>query len=235
MKKDMIGVTERGDPTFDFNWLPWVQEGNAAILITKDPLKLFNILSRIKDSKKFNIIIHTTITGFGDSLIVPNMMTSLTGYKQLCEFYSEDRIVLRIDPIVPTDAGIITAKLVLEEAKKLASTRVRISFIDQYDHVKNRFEEVHISLPWDTFHAPFNLRNKVWIQLGKPEVCGEPSFECTGCISEIDCRILNMKPKFNISYQRQACKCLSNKKELLMNKQRCNFKCLYCYWKDQEE
>jgi len=62
-----IGITERGDAALDLGWLPWVEDGKPAILITKDPLKLWKELIGHLLSKKFNIIIHATITGLGGS------------------------------------------------------------------------------------------------------------------------------------------------------------------------
>jgi len=232
---NMIGITERGDPVFDFNWLPWVKDGNPAIIVTKNPVALYDILMRIKDSQKFNIIVHATITGFGSiSPIEPNvpaMWQSLDGYKKLCEYYSENRVVLRIDPVVPTDEGIKTAKFVLEKARKIANTRVRVSFIDQYPHVIERLAKFDISLPWTSFHAPYELRKNAWSQLGEPEICGEPDFKCTGCVSEIDCKILNVEPIDVSKGQRQYCACLANKKELLTSRKQCAHNCIYCYWR----
>ena len=225
-----IGITERGDAALEFSWLPWVRDGNPAILITKDPARLFReLLVRKEESAKFNVIIHATITGLGGSIFepkVPDKATSLKGYKDLIQFYSADRVVLRIDPIIPNDSGIRIAKKVLAEKQG----RVRISFIDQYPHTKARFKEAGIILPWGTFHAPIELRKKAYEKLGQPDICGEPDFECTGCISEKDCVILGVAPKEISGAQRKFCACLANKKELLKDKDQCPHACLYCYW-----
>jgi len=90
-----------------------------------------------------------------------------------------------------------------------------------------------IELPWSSFHAPLELRQKAYEMLGKPEVCGEPDFECTGCISSKDCEILNVKPSETTSSQRPTCKCLTNKYELLKQKQPCVHGCIYCYWQNK--
>jgi hypothetical protein len=73
-----IGITERGDVALDLGWLPWVQKGKPAILITKDP----------------------RTPGFGRSVLEPyvsDKFESLTAYKQLICVYGIDRVVLRID------------------------------------------------------------------------------------------------------------------------------------------
>ena len=249
--KNSIGITERGDPVFDLNWLPWVQAGNATILITKDPAKLHDVLTRIKDSDSFNVIIHTTITGYGKTIIEPNVPTwqdSITGYHNLHKYYGEDRVVLRIDPIIPTEKGIALVKEIITAASKMSTTqlyngtmnfssmkikpRIRISFIDNYAHVKRRFKELDIPvLPWD-MHARLDLRLKIWEELGRPEVCGEPGITCTGCVSEVDCKVLGVEPIDIGKGQRSHCSCLVNKKELLVDRKRCFHKCAYCYWQD---
>jgi hypothetical protein len=60
MNKNLIGITERADPTVNFKWKPWVTAGRPAILITKMPRLLIPHLTG-----KENIIIHCTITGLG--------------------------------------------------------------------------------------------------------------------------------------------------------------------------
>ncbi|MDO8640078.1 MAG: DUF1848 family protein [Nitrosarchaeum sp.] len=231
-----IGITERGDPVFDFNWLPWVQEKHfPAILITKNPMLLWRFLARTQHSQTFNIIVHCTITGYGGTIIepgVPNWQEALEGCYYLSKYLGLDRIVLRVDPIIPTEKGTDLAISVVEAAKTKISEnlRVRISFIDYYDHVKARFKAIDASLPWDSFHAPLDIRKAVWKKLGKPEICGEPDFECTGCVSEIDCRILNVDPIDISKGQRRFCACLMNKKELLTSKTRCAHMCVYCYY-----
>jgi DNA repair photolyase len=227
-----IGITERGDAALDLGWVPWVREGNPAILITKNPQELlFNLMGFGLESFKFNIIVHATITGLGGSLFepnVPNKKDSIEeGYKGLINLLSINRVVLRIDPVIPTEEGIRIAKSVLDF--KNPRGRVRISFIDQYPHTKARMKAAGVSLPWNTFHAPLKARQEAFEELGRPEICGEPDFACTGCISEQDCKTLGVAPE-DMGHQRKFCACLMNKKELLNSKQPCSHKCVYCYW-----
>jgi hypothetical protein len=228
-----IGITERGDAALDHGWLPWVKEGNPAILITKDPYMLYQQLQTMNGSRNFNVIIHATITGMGGSALEPNVPykdLAIKGYEKLIEFYSVERVVLRIDPVIPTDSGIKVAASVLKY--KDPQGRVRISFIDQYPHVKTRLIGLGIPLPWSTFHAPLELRSQAYNDLGRPEICGEPDFLCicTGCVSEIDCKTLKVIPDTDLKGQRKFCSCLMNKKELLKFKEPCFHKCIYCYW-----
>ena len=228
-----IGITERGDAALDLSWVKWVKDHKPAILITKNPEKLYEILASPELCVQ-NIIIHCTITGYGASILEPNVLPWQRSIQAVYDLYSQfgpNRIVLRVDPIIPTDKGIDLAKKVMNVVDGL-TIRKRISFIDNYDHVKERFKKANISLPWDSFHAPLDLRLKVWKELGEPEVCGEPGMKCTGCISKLDCETLNVVPIEVDKGQRPYCACLMNKKELLDSRRRCEHACLYCYWHD---
>jgi DNA repair photolyase len=225
-----IGITERGDAALDHGWLPWVKDDRPAILITKDPLKLFDFLT-CNDYRFFNIIVHAVVTGFGGTILepkVPGSAIGIAGFHALNSFLEPGRVVLRVDPVIPTEKGIETARHVID---KCLAERVRISFIDNYDHVKARLKEVDASLPWDSFHAPLEMRRRAWEILGRPEICGEPDFECTGCISAEDCEILRVDVSNSQKGQRKVCACLGNKHELLKNRSRCPHECIYCYWK----
>jgi hypothetical protein len=226
-----IGITERGDAALNLTWIPFI-EHNPAVLISKDPVKLFNVISNLP--KIPNIIVHCTITGLGYSDLEPNvpkLEDSIEGYNKLIEFLGSERVVLRIDPIIPTKEGVEKAKKVLAHAK----TRVRISFLDNYEHVKARFKLAQIK-PLDYyFHAPLNTRELFYNELkaiySEIEVCGEPGFEDVGCISELDAKILGVTSNKTSSCQRKSCNCISNKFELLTARSQCYHKCLYCYWK----
>lgn len=229
-----IGITERGDAGLNLGWLPWVKKGKPAILITKSPDLLYNHLVYNDPEKNFNIIIHTTITGLGGSIFEPNApdkFEAISSYNSLRIRYGIDRVVLRIDPIIPTDKGINIAKSVLNMARSSGTPgRVRISFIDQYPHTKARMKAAGVPLPWSTFHVPLKMRQEAYEALGQPEICGEPDFTCTGCVSEQDCKTLGVIPE-DVGHQRKFCVCLMNKKELLNSKHPCSHKCIYCYWK----
>ena len=94
---------------------------------------------------------HCTCTGFGGSKIEPFVPTVEQTVKKIEKLidggFPVKQIVLRIDPIVPTNKGVETAKNVLKEFQKFGIERVRISFIDMYKHVKERFEENNIKIP----------------------------------------------------------------------------------------
>jgi len=238
-----VGITERGDAGLDLEWQSWVAAGNPAILITKAPHKLANIL-RSMYSPTVNVIVHATITGFGKTVLEPNVDTfqnELAGYWNLCSLLGEERVILRIDPIIPTEKGIEKALKVLQFANPEENQRVRISFFDNYNHVKERFRNADLPEIEYDFHAPLEKRKEVCVLLcnatkATVEVCGEPGFDCIGCISAKDCEILGIEPynkfKPSMHFQRNGCACLAMKQELLSRKHPCAHGCLYCYWKD---
>jgi DNA repair photolyase len=234
-----IGITERGDAALDLDWVEWVGEGKPSILITKDSNKLYEYLNQCFIVDKINIIVHCTITGYGGTIIEPNVPSvpdTIDGYLNLVELLGKERVVLRVDPIFPSIKGETFANSVVTLARAVASTRIRVSFLDNYPHVKTRFMEVGM-VPFDyNFHAPLETRKRIFDNLtskfGEIEVCGEPDFSCTGCISQKDIDTLGVDMIKKNFKQRHSCACLGNKIELLKNRGQCAHKCLYCYWKD---
>ena len=225
-KANRIGVTERGDPALDHSWMPWVSDGNPAILITKNCVALQNILNEYWSP---NIIIHCGITGWGGTMVEPNVPRqeeTLEAYKSLSERFGPERVVLRIDPIIPSELGISKAM----EINSHKIGRVRISFLDGYNHIQEAFKRINIRMQRD-FHAPEKLRREIWEALGQPDTCAEPGLPSTGCISSEDCRILGVEPRPLFKGQRELCACLANKFELLTRKEPCAHGCIYCYWR----
>lgn len=227
-----IGITEKGDAGLDFSWMRNYKNYDGVILITKHLSHLF-----IERASKINSIVHATITGHGGMIYepnVPNLIMSKMYFDLLVKTIGPERVVLRIDPIIPDDKGIAKAINVYEQLHINGGkrTRVRISFLDNYPHVKERFVAAGLK-PLDYhFHAPLELRKKIASYFPDAEICGEPGFDCIGCVSEKDLKTLriNIEPKIG-GWQRRECKCLTYKVEMLNNKSRCRHKCIYCYWK----
>lgn len=234
-----IGITERGDAAFSDRWIKWVKEGNPTILITKQPNLLINKLISNDLLTAKNIIFHINITGNGGSIMEPNVpdyKDSLQIYYYFVDTYGKDKVVLRIDPIIPVEPYLQNSYDVLSLAKeklKYDMTRVRISFLDNYNHVKERMKEQNLKCFNYNFHAPLELRKTIWENMNQPELCGEENMNSSGCISEIDCKILGVEPIKQFFAQRTACSCLGNKYELLNTPKQCNSKCIYCYWKNK--
>ena len=110
-----IGITEAGDAGIDLSWQNKLSKIDGAILITKNITTSF-----IRAVLPFygKVIVHATITGYGGSIVepnVPNPRNQFLGLNHLLESgFSLDHIVIRVDPIIPTTKGIDKAKWVID-------------------------------------------------------------------------------------------------------------------------
>ena len=247
-----IGITESGEISFNLEAFDRLYDGN--IIITKRLTdKLIEKLVEHRDK----CILHLTCTGFGGSKIEPlspKPIQSSSMLRKLIELgFPVSHVVLRIDPIVPTDTGMETAKGVLEAFKGIGVERVRISFLDMYKHVQKRFTDNGIDIPKEyydvgdvvQFHADLDVRKQCVADLqkyatklgyGMLEACGEPGIESISCLSQKDIDILGLTDKVELignKGQRKSCGCPANKTELLKvgRPHRCENACLYCFWK----
>lgn len=231
-----IGVTERGDGGLDQSWREKLERVSGAIIITKAPHLL--LMQGLPDQ----VMVHCTITGWGGTVVEPNVAPAdktIKAYQALVDRYGGERVVLRIDPIILTMNNQMEG---LERAKSVFAERlgrVRISFLDIYPHVRARFAAASLTLNFvQDFHYPLQLRKKAAESFPDAEVCAEPGFKCTGCVSERDLRAMGIEGQFNPDHrgwQRQLCMCAAGKVELLNRREPCPNGCRYCYWKTAEE
>ena len=257
-----IGITERGDAGIDLSWKEKLSTVNGTILITKKITEEFSTALLEEHAKGTPLILHATCTGWGGSWLeprVPSPEEQLSAVKSLIDNgFPLERIVLRIDPIVPTTEGLNRFKSVLKSANDrgldVKTMRKRISILDEYPHVKERLQAIGKEAFYgDYFYAaPWLMKKtaqtideivKAWGPGAKPfESCAEPklaeltkNLKACGCVSEEDIRILGLDvndlPETINGQQRHGCLCCTAKKELLTNKSRCPNGCLYCYWK----
>ena len=239
-----IGITEAGDPAVNSGWQDWVCDGKPAILITKDPDKLgMRLILDCISPRPRNILIHCTITGYGETPLEPGAPApggALDTMMRLRSTYGPERVILRVDPIIPMGKGLQTASRVIQGALNRGyEGRVRISFMDNYSHNHNRWRERGLSIPpWNTFHSSIHVRREILARLEDRyptlsfEVCGEPDMKCAGCVGLEECRILGVDPTNEKGKQRGACTCLALKKQLITRRKPCTHNCVYCYWKD---
>lgn len=249
-----IGITERGDAGIYFNWIPKLKQNtvNGAVLITKQLSTEFNeCVMDLYNSGFTQIIVHCTCTGWGGSILEPNVPTYPAQLEQLLQLiasgFPKEQCVLRIDPIFPTKNGIKRVTEVLDTAfdlHLLPDMRVRISVLDEYKHVKDRFRTLgYNAIYGDSFYAPEHMVKDLITTLDQYdlqfECCAEPylvnenQFIHTGCISKRDLRIMGL-PCDNMAVnpqKRGGCLCLACKTELLECRTRCYHQCAYCYWK----
>lgn len=240
-----IGITESGEVSFNLDVFDRLYEGN--IIITKRlTAKLIDKLVENKDK----IILHLTVTGYGGSILEPFVPTLQTSRKKFGELIEKgfpiEHCVLRIDPCIPTKKGIENMCAVVRAFSDTGIKRVRFSVLDMYDHVKKRFKEEGLEIPYETFHAPLEVRQKLYNMLvgfGEKygfdvESCAEPGIESVSCLSQKDIDILGLTNKIKLDgnkEQRSNCHCPANKTELIKSDdraKRCNNKCLYCFWRD---
>ena len=258
-----IGITERGDAGIDLSWQQKLKDIDGAVLITKNITDKFIDAVLAADKP---IILHFTCTGFGGTILEPNVPTyqqQLNQLKKLIDMgFPADHCVLRIDPLLPCEEGMTKFWEVMKYFSTLLTgvDRIRISVLDEYKHVKERFKEHGLPCLYDGFQASdeqlklviktlasFNANrsifqryeicaeNRLWELTG--EICGMNDnpflFEVAGCISQKDLNIMGLPCEgTGINPQnRKGCHCLSCKTELLTRKQQCPHGCLYCYWK----
>ncbi len=270
MSKYKIGITEAGDAGIDFSWEQKLGDVDGAILITKCVSEKFcEAVMRHKEK----VIVHATITGFGGTVLEPNVPpfyankhcgTFVSPFARLNKLveagFPRERIVIRVDPIIPTPKACKTAEKVIFVASVNGYDRFRISILDMYPHVRQRFLEKGLPLPYGDNFAPAEkdyqcvmeaLASAVWLrqmchieQSPRFEACAEPGLNSsedvhiihTGCISAYDLKLLGLDPDDDdaAGYQRKGCLCYSGKTELLNHKEQCPNGCLYCYWKSKK-
>lgn len=252
-----IGITERGDAGLNMAWVNKLNSVDGAILITKNITKEFveNVLET--HDKGYKLIVHCTCTGYGNSELepnVPNYKAQLNSLKFLIDMgFPAERCVLRIDPIFPSEKGLARVRQVIEYFRSLNTgiTRIRVSIVDEYKHVKERYRQRGWHCLYDGFspsREQLLATAKVLNELNsdysyKYETCAEDglgllliSQETIGCISYKDIKLMDI-PMLKQDWQenpqnRKGCHCLSCKTELLTERKPCPNGCVYCFWKN---
>lgn len=253
MAKYKIGITEAGDAGLDLSWEEKLPTVDGAILITKNITPEFiDAVIRNKDK----LIVHATITGYGNTVVEPNVPSPAEAFTHLDDLvkagFPKHKTVIRADPIIPTAKGIKRTYMVIKKGIDNGYTRFRVSIIDMYPHVRKRFTENKLPLPYgekgflpsDSQLREVDKMLKSLIEYGEQknqhiqiETCAEPQLKNAiqqGCISSQDLELLGLETdpdNDNVGFQRKNCLCYSGKTELLTNKRRCPHQCLYCYWK----
>lgn len=168
--------------------------------------------------------------------------------------FPKERVVVRIDPMIPTVKGMMRATRVFGMFTEHGFSRYRVSLIDMYPHVRKRFADCGLPSLYGGGFSPdketIEYANHVlrgWKLLWESalpdvplrvEACAEPTLteaiRC-GCVSEYDIQLMGLTVGDDMDaagYQRRDCLCYSGKKELLNSRKPCPHQCLYCFWKD---
>lgn len=245
-----IGITERGDGGLQIEEvLSKMSTVDGAIIVTKAPSKIWEYTFNGGKLPE-NTVIHCTVTGFGRTWVEPGVKEwdyELGAAKMLKDLIGSERCVLRVDPLWVVGGGVrgIIGRqaLVLSEGAMAAFTRLRISFLDMYPHVRQRIANAghEDTIYFDGTHAPYEWRENVLLQIktnlyqtASVEVCGEPDMTCSGCVSQRDIEAMGLTIdglSGEMCGQRTACRCLAEKMELLTKRGQCAHQCIYCYWK----
>jgi len=240
-KNQQVGISETGDVAFNLEIFDDLCAAN--IIITKRLTT--KLIDKLVENKE-KCILHFTVTGMGSSKLEPMVPTKEQSFKKFNELIEKgfpvNQVVLRVDPIIPTDKGILTAMSVIRLFKNSGIQRIRYSSLDMYKHVIDRFKELNIPLPYETFHADSGrlsvlstvIDTCAYMMNGRAEACGEPNIQTIGCISQMDIDILGLTNQITLTGnadQRTGCKCPQNKKQLIKGKPgRCESSCTYCFW-----
>lgn len=255
-----IGITERGDGGLDLSWEQKLNTVDGAIIITKCLVNksLHDALLRHKDK----LILHAGITGNGGTVYEPHVKPyseSLDALQELIDRgFPTNHIVLRCDPIIPNTDGLSNMEHMLKDflSRNMGINRVRISILDNYPHVRERFANAGVNVLYNGYFQPLPSQfldiatRLTTIFAGHDDIelecCAEPKLQeaankfglkpikASGCCGTTDVAILGlqMPSTDNINPQnRKGCLCLNCKKELLTNPKPCPHKCIYCYWK----
>lgn len=258
-----IGITERGDAGINLAWVDKMSTVDGAVLITKNITEEFK--AAVLNCNK-PLIVHCTCTGYGGTFLEPNVpdyKTQIDNLRNLIDRgFPAERCVLRIDPIFPTDNGLAKVHNVIQyfestiypapekEWEDEMMGRIRVSVVDEYQHVKDRYRRNGITpLYGNNFQASDAQLNLVIRELSmypmEYEVCAENRlyqlgkekyehlFKVIGCISKKDLDLMGVNyTDMDVNPQgRNGCHCLSCKTELLTDRKPCPNGCLYCYWR----
>lgn len=244
-RQGFFGVTETYEPSLDFSWVDNRKDANA--ILTKN---LTDEMIEALVKCQSNCILHLVVTGFGGTILEPNVPTvewTRCQFLKLIQRFPLEQVVLRISPIIPTHRGMRTVLEVIALFPEIR--RVRYSTLNIYPHVGERFKSAGVRLPYDTYSCPeqmriilkthLSLRLKLYDHTTLRDVCAEIDFNErtmreTGCISKKDMDILGVEIDCNATgRQRKSCNCTDTKRQIIRRApQRCGMQCLYCYEPD---
>lgn len=244
-----IGVTEQGDAALDLSWVDKLGTVAGAVVITKGLYEPFKEQILANQDK---LLLHLTCTGYGGTILephVPGLSDTLISLDDLMHRgFPSERIVVRVDPIIPTAKGIETARKVIDAMYRLGIRRIRVSVLDMYKHVQERFQAAELPLPygnyWQASKQQFFDLDRMLLQTlcTHPalsiESCSEPMLKVPktiGCISDAECEMFKVVKTDSDHKQRKECLCCGEKIELLSTRHPCCHGCLYCYWQDRKE
>ena len=150
-----IGIPEAAEASVDLSWVDKMGSVDGAVLITKCISPNFvDAAMKFKDK----IIVHATITGYGGTILEPLVPYPYEQYGAIMYLiekgFPKEKIVIRVDPIIPTKKGCERALNVIKTFIDMGFNRYRISVIDMYPHVRERFKAAGLPLPYGPKFSP---------------------------------------------------------------------------------
>ena len=144
-----IATTETYDPTLCIDdWVERADEFDFLLYITKVlNSRVIDILTDESSPWAYMnkpSVLHLTVTGWGGSELEPNVPLYTNVFLKLQELldrgFPKERVVLRIDPIIPTWKGCANFYYVAECGIAYGITRIRSSVMQLYKHSAERLK-----------------------------------------------------------------------------------------------
>lgn len=261
MVKQLLVASEYGEPSTHqeiicqrlFTEVSAKKRDVCLLLITKNLPGCLKILGTA-DTLHIPTQIHCTITGLGDTLIephipAPNIMVEES--IKVIEKYriNPEAITVRIDPLIPEllDKQISLIPYILDAFANTGVRDCRVSIVDYYPHVRERFDKLGIKHPYGfqvdkpTKDLLIGKMAYLTVQLNmRLHLCAESlpnnpeiNIDTEGCASSKSWQrvgIDNLRPATR--KQRKECTCDLKKEDLLAGLEKgCKPGCAYCYWR----
>jgi DNA repair photolyase len=227
-----IGITESGDPCFDFSWVKNLQDVN--IIITKG-LNDRMIRELIKNKDK--IILHLTCTGNGRTDIEPNVLSPEKLKERLLillkKGFNSNQIVLRIDPIILNKKYYNNSFIPIILFKDIIK-RLRFSFLNMFSSCGIKYKiKQDINIKY--FLKTFINKAKRYYTLESCSGISHNKVVKNACVSQTDLDILNKQMILSLNNRKRFnCNIPGNIIELL-TKNNCKHNCKYCYLNKTKE
>lgn len=260
--RQLVIASEYGEPSNheDFIRRRLSQKRDVCLLLITKNLPGCSKILTAADSMSIPYQIHCTITGLGGTKFEPQVPKPELMVESCLDFFSKHMIdlkavTLRIDPILDEALGLQLGEAMLS-MKAFSEAEVkdcRISIIDYYPHVRDRFTRYGLKLKYpNNFQSPearqeeligyfYQQANRFGMRL---HLCAEqiPRYKYLRKVGDIDTEgcasaaswerlgIEDLKPA--TKKQRADCTCDLSKQDLLTGLSKgCPDGCVYCYWR----
>lgn len=259
--KQLVVASEYGEPSNHqevicqrlFNKKSTEKKDVCLLLITKNLPNCLKILGTA-DALHIPTQIHCTITGLGGTKLEPQVPTPNLMVEESIKMIEKYRInpeavTIRIDPIVPEYLNLQMVEIphILGPLASIGVKDCRISIVDYYPHVRERFDKLGIEHP-NKFQEDKPTKDSIISKLAcltvqldmRLHLCAESlpkkpeiNIDTEGCASSESWKRLGIDSLRPITRgQRKECTCDLKKEDLLAGLEKgCKPGCAYCYWR----